>query len=193
MSGLRRCPPSDSFPFESTQHGNRSLARQRSRAYHGALLAQRGSSQLVAPPPCRRAKPHRPPGNESGKPHGHCYGSSASDEPPICVHLSAKDRATSESDSAHPDRTARITRCCSDVVAAGSPCDKESDGEPFAGEWSAHLARDLIATLLMGCWSCGDHVRVAGGVLAGRLGAASLYTRQGAAGAGMWDDRVLAE
>jgi hypothetical protein len=132
-------------------------------------------------------------GNESGKPHGHCYGSSASDEPPICVHLSAKDRATSESDSAHPDRTARITRCCSDVVAAGSPCDKESDGEPFAGEWSAHLARDLIATLLMGCWSCSDHVRVAGGVLAGHLGVASLYTRQGAAGAGMWDDRVLAE
>ena len=98
-----------------------------------------------------------------------------------------------ESDSAHPDRTARITRCCSDVVAAGSPCDKESDGEPFAGEWSAHLARDLIATLLMGCWSCSDHVRVAGGVLAGHLGVASLYTRQGAAGAGMWDDRVLAE
>ena len=62
MSGLRRCPPSDSFPFESTQHGNRSLARQRSRAYHGALLAQRGCSQLVAPPPCRRPKPPRPPG-----------------------------------------------------------------------------------------------------------------------------------
>jgi hypothetical protein len=59
---------------------------------------------------------------------------------------------------------------------AGSPCDKESDGEPFAGEWSAHPARDLVATLLMECWSCADHLRVAGGVLAGHRGVASLYT-----------------
>jgi hypothetical protein len=60
--------------------------------------------------------------------------------------------------------------------AAGSPCDKESDGEPFAGEWSAHPARDLVATLRMECWSCADHLRVAGGVLAGHRGIASLYT-----------------
>jgi hypothetical protein len=29
--------------------------------------------------------------------------------------------------------------------AAGSPWDKERDGEPFAGEWGAHPARDLVA------------------------------------------------
>lgn len=69
--------------------------------------------------------------------------------------------------------------------AAGSPWGKESDGEPFAGEWSAHPARDLVATLLMECWSCADHLRVAGKVLAGHQGAASLYTlTRGAAEAG---------
>jgi hypothetical protein len=35
--------------------------------------------------------------------------------------------------------------------AAGSPADKEADGEPFAGEWSLHPARDLVATLRMEC------------------------------------------
>lgn len=38
--------------------------------------------------------------------------------------------------------------------APGSPAGEEADGEPFAGEWSAHPARDLAATLLMECWSC---------------------------------------
>ena len=60
--------------------------------------------------------------------------------------------------------------------AAGSPADKEADGEPFASEWSAHPARDLFATLLMECWSCADHLTVAGGVLAERRAVASLYT-----------------
>jgi len=69
--------------------------------------------------------------------------------------------------------------------SAGSPWDKESDSEPFAGEWSAHPARDLVATVLMECWSCADHLRVAGGVLAGHQGVASLYTlTRGAAEAG---------
>ena len=60
--------------------------------------------------------------------------------------------------------------------APGSPADKETDGEPFAGEWSAHPARDLFATLLMECWSCSDHLEVAGEVLAEHRAVASLYT-----------------
>jgi hypothetical protein len=60
--------------------------------------------------------------------------------------------------------------------AVGSPADKEADGEPFAGEWGRHPGRDVVATLLMECWSCADHLKVAGTVLAGHLGVASLYT-----------------
>lgn len=60
--------------------------------------------------------------------------------------------------------------------APGSLADKEADGEPFAGEWSAHPARDLSATLLMECWSCADHLTVAGSVLAEHQAVASLYT-----------------
>lgn len=59
--------------------------------------------------------------------------------------------------------------------AAGSPADKEADGEPFAAEWSAHPARDLFAALLMECWSCADHLAVAGTVLAEHQAVASLY------------------
>lgn len=69
--------------------------------------------------------------------------------------------------------------------AAGSPADKDADGEPFAGEWSAHPARDLVATLLMECWSCADHLTVTGAVLAEHRAVASLYTlTRGAAEAG---------
>lgn len=69
--------------------------------------------------------------------------------------------------------------------AAGSPADKEADGEPFGGEWSAHPARDVVATLLMECWSCADHLTVAGTVLAEDRAVASLYTlTRGAAEAG---------
>jgi hypothetical protein len=60
--------------------------------------------------------------------------------------------------------------------AAGSPADKEAEGQPFAGEWSAHLARDLVATLRMECWSCADHVTAAGAALTEHRAVASLYT-----------------
>lgn len=69
--------------------------------------------------------------------------------------------------------------------AAGSLADKEADGEPFAGEWSAHPGRDLVATLLMECWSCADHLTVTGAVLTEHRAVASLYTlTRGAAEAG---------
>jgi hypothetical protein len=69
--------------------------------------------------------------------------------------------------------------------AAGSPADKETDGEPFAGDWSAHPGRDVVATLLMECWSCADHLTVAGEVLTKHRAVASLYTlTRGAAEAG---------
>src|SRR5260370_17405689 len=60
--------------------------------------------------------------------------------------------------------------------APGRAACKEADGEPFAGEWSAPPARDLSATLLMECWSCADHLTVAGSVLAEHRAVASLYT-----------------
>lgn len=60
--------------------------------------------------------------------------------------------------------------------ASGSPADKESDGEPWAAEWSAHPARDLIATVLMQSWSCADHMKAIGHALSRRETIASLYT-----------------
>jgi hypothetical protein len=60
--------------------------------------------------------------------------------------------------------------------AEGSPADREADGEPFAAEWGSHPGRDLFATMLMECWSCADHLKVAGVVLAEHQAVASLYT-----------------
>jgi hypothetical protein len=64
---------------------------------------------------------------------------------------------------------------------AGSPADKEADVKPVRGEWSVHPGRDLVATVLMQCWSCADHLRVTAYVLAERRGVASLYTQTRAA------------
>ena len=60
--------------------------------------------------------------------------------------------------------------------AAGSPADKEADGEPFAGQWGDHPSRDVFATMLMTSWSCADHLGGMAAVLRTRRGVASLYT-----------------
>jgi len=60
--------------------------------------------------------------------------------------------------------------------AAGSPADKEADGEPFAGEWGLHPAGAVVATVLLTTWSCTDHLSVVGTVLEGHRGISSLYT-----------------
>ena len=61
-------------------------------------------------------------------------------------------------------------------AAAGSPADKEADGEPFVGQWGDHPSRDVFATMLMTSWSCADHLSGMAAVLRTRRGVASLYT-----------------
>jgi hypothetical protein len=60
--------------------------------------------------------------------------------------------------------------------APGSPADKEADGEPWSGEWSAHPGQDICATVLMTAWSCSDHLGAAAHVLRDQHGMPSLYT-----------------
>ena len=60
--------------------------------------------------------------------------------------------------------------------ADGSPADREAEGEPYAGEWSAHPCRDVFATVLMTTWSCADHLGAAGLVLRDQHGVPSLFS-----------------
>ena len=60
--------------------------------------------------------------------------------------------------------------------AAGSPADKEADGEPHAGDWGLHPSGAVFATVLLTTWSCTDHLSVAGTVLEYHRGISSLYT-----------------
>ena len=59
---------------------------------------------------------------------------------------------------------------------AGSPADKEADGEPYAGDWGLHPSGAVFATVLPTTWSCTDHLSVAGTVLEHHQGISSLYT-----------------
>lgn len=60
--------------------------------------------------------------------------------------------------------------------AAGSPADKEADGEPYAGDWGLHPSGAVFATVLLTTWSCTDHLSAAGTVLEYHRGICSLYT-----------------
>ncbi len=60
--------------------------------------------------------------------------------------------------------------------AAGSPADKEADGEPHAGDWGLHPSSAIFATVLLTTWSCTDHLSAAGTVLEHHRGISSLYT-----------------
>jgi hypothetical protein len=62
------------------------------------------------------------------------------------------------------------------IPAPGSPADKEADGEPLAGEWGAHPARDIFATIMLASWSCADHLRGLAAVLQAQCSIAALYT-----------------
>lgn len=57
---------------------------------------------------------------------------------------------------------------------AGSPADKEADGEPYAGGWGLHPASAVFATVLLTTWSCTDHLSAAGTVLEHHRGISSL-------------------
>jgi hypothetical protein len=60
--------------------------------------------------------------------------------------------------------------------AAGSPADKEADGEPWAGGWGLHPSSAVFATVALTTWSCTDHLSAAGTVLEHHRGISSLYT-----------------
>ncbi len=60
--------------------------------------------------------------------------------------------------------------------AAGSPADKEADGEPYAGDWGLHPSGAVFTTVLLTTWSCTDHLSAAGTVLERHQGISSLYT-----------------
>jgi hypothetical protein len=63
-----------------------------------------------------------------------------------------------------------------DYPAQGSPAAREGEGEPYAGEWSAHPARDLNASVLLATWSCADHLAALSVVLRARKLITPLYT-----------------
>jgi len=63
-----------------------------------------------------------------------------------------------------------------EMPAAGSPADRESDGEPYAGAWGAGPSREVFATVAMSSASCADHLTVASHVLSERSGLHSVYT-----------------
>src|SRR5712691_11019728 len=64
--------------------------------------------------------------------------------------------------------------------AAGSPADKEADGEPHAGDWGLHPSSAVFPTVLLITWSCTDHLSAAGTVLE-HPGASARSTRSRAA------------
>lgn len=63
-----------------------------------------------------------------------------------------------------------------DFPAEGSPAATEAEGEPHAGEWSAHPGRDLHVTIRLATWSCADHLAALSVVLRERRLIPPLYT-----------------
>ena len=61
-------------------------------------------------------------------------------------------------------------------AAAGSPADKEADGETYAGDWGRHPSGAVFATVVLTTWSCTDHLSAAGMLLEQHRGISSLYT-----------------
>ena len=58
----------------------------------------------------------------------------------------------------------------------GSPAEKESAGEPLAGEWGQHPSRNTRAAILLTAVSCADHLAACADVITARRAAAALYT-----------------
>ncbi|HXC83305.1 MAG TPA: hypothetical protein VNV62_15780 [Trebonia sp.] len=60
--------------------------------------------------------------------------------------------------------------------AAGSPADKETQGEPFAGDWGEHPSRDIFATTYLAATSCTDLLLGLADVLRARNALFATYT-----------------
>jgi hypothetical protein len=56
----------------------------------------------------------------------------------------------------------------------GTPAGSEADGEPFAGDWGAQAAREVLATVAVASASCADYLTVIGMTLQARSGVYSL-------------------
>jgi hypothetical protein len=57
----------------------------------------------------------------------------------------------------------------------GTPAGSEADGEPFAGDWGAQPAREVLATIALASASCADYLTVIAETLRARSGMYSLY------------------
>ena len=60
--------------------------------------------------------------------------------------------------------------------AAGSPADKATQGEPFAGDWGEHPSRDIFATTYLAATSCTDLLLGLADVLRARNALFATYT-----------------
>ena len=63
-----------------------------------------------------------------------------------------------------------------DQPRPGTPAGREAVGEPFAGDWGAQPARELMATIALASVSCADYLTVTVKTLQARSGMYSLYT-----------------
>jgi len=57
----------------------------------------------------------------------------------------------------------------------GTPAGREADGEPFAGDWGAQPAREVLATVALASASCADYLTVIAETLRARSGMYSPY------------------
>jgi hypothetical protein len=62
-----------------------------------------------------------------------------------------------------------------DQPRPGTPAGREAYGEPFAGDWGAQPARELMATIALASASCADYLTVTAKTLQARSGMYSLY------------------
>lgn len=60
--------------------------------------------------------------------------------------------------------------------ARGSAADKESKGEPFAGDWAEYPSRDIFAAAYLQVTSCTDHLLALAPVLTSRRSVFASYT-----------------
>lgn len=59
---------------------------------------------------------------------------------------------------------------------SGTPARQEADGEPYAGDWGAQPALEIMATTALASASCADYLTVTARTLEERTGMYSLYS-----------------
>jgi hypothetical protein len=58
----------------------------------------------------------------------------------------------------------------------GSPAARESEGEPFAGQWGDYPSRDILATTMLVVATCADHLTATASMLKERNAVFAPYT-----------------